>query len=78
MDYETDQRQYEGNFSMYPYKYSLPYWMLDAPRGYDGRDRSRSPHVGNGDGYRQRSASPRDRDRMDTRYLTLSRFRLQK
>lgn len=42
----------------------------DEPRGYDDRDRSRSPRVGNGDSHRNRSASPDGRERVDSRYAS--------
>lgn len=72
MDYETDQRPYDGS-SLSPVRrtcrppvtyHGLLTERADEPRGYDHRDRSRSPRPDRRDldDSRARSASPNGRD----------------
>lgn len=77
MEYEADQRPYDGILNLHRgslaahYQYLTNFKAQDEPRGYDDRERSRSPRAGNGD-MRTRSASPGGRDRMDTRLVLLA------
>ena len=76
MEYENEQRGYDGQsilFDAIPSVASIDranIRRVDEPRGYD-RERSRSPRADRrgDDDARARSASPSDRDRMDSRYV---------
>jgi len=77
MEYENEQRGYDGQSIPFDAIPSLVASIgranvgrVDEPRGYD-RERSRSPRADRrgDDDARARSASPSDRDRMDSRYV---------
>lgn len=62
MEYENEQRGYDGLSPALCDASALTDWFADEPRGYE-RDRSRSPRGDRrDDGARARSASPGGRD----------------
>mgnify|MGYP006877408427 CR=1 FL=1 len=67
MEYENEQRGYDGMSRGPQATHVNTDWRTDEPRGYE-RDRSRSPRGDRrDDGARARSASPGGRD---SRYVT--------
>lgn len=69
MEYENEQRGYDGLSPALCDASALTDWFADEPRGYE-RDRSRSPRGDRrDDGARARSASPGGRD---SRYASAS------
>jgi transformer-2 protein len=63
MEYENDQRGYDGSFARLRGTPATANVCLDEPRGYE-RDRSRSPRADrrDNDNARARSASPNGRE----------------
>jgi hypothetical protein len=72
MEYENEQRGYDGLSPALCDARANTDWITDEPRGYE-RDRSRSPRGDRrDDGARARSASPGGRD---SRYVSACSYR---